>query len=1152
MGAYLGNNKKLKIMINNVAFKIQPGKITKCDHEYTSTVIAPTCTAQGYTKYTCASCGSTYNGNYVAKLDHVVVTIPGYSATTEAPGLTDGQKCSACGTILKAQEIIPIIPTPGEEECAHTDTDYRDEDVFDATCTEDGHYWQVEYCTNCTKDLNREYITTDALGHSWGAWETIQTPTEESAGLERRKCLTCEETEDHMLDPITPEHTHTEETLAAIAATCTSAGLTEGKKCSTCGETLVAQVVIDIDPNNHIGEEVPGGTAESHLEYNCCHKVVNTAHEYTEDSGVEYKAATCTTNRKNYRKCACGYNPQLIAYVIEVEDSKLPHTPGDEATCTEPQECTVCHETLVEALGHTPGTAATCTTDQICTVCNVVINPATGHVDKDPHDYICDVCHEDLCTEATHTLVILPAVAATCTTSGLTEGKQCSRCNDITVPQQVIPATGHTEFIDAEVAATCTTTGLTEGKHCSVCNEVLVAQKETEMLEHNYEFTANWIGSDDSDGCELTAVWECSSCHTKEEETIELTPSTREEATCAEDGWYACVGDINGEQYTCPHTHKISATGRHTEVIDEAVDATCTATGLTEGSHCSVCDKILVEQEETEMLDHDFVGGSCYVCGQPEHIFGGDNEPCYCERHQTYEHVWGDTVEEGDNRATCEIDGYYDVVRYCSRPGCEEKEVLDTIYEEGGHILGEGGYCTRCGEYMDEHIFGGDLPACYCGVHEIYEHSWVEATCDEPKTCSVCKITEGEPLGHNWRDATCTEPKTCSVCKITEGEAKSHKWVGGECEVCGAVCGCIEEPDTAEIIDCQCTTCGREVEHEWGDTEKVDVNPASCTIDGSYREVQYCKNCPAENDLGLVDLPATGHPSWESGECTVCGTQCGCTTVKNGYCTTCGTHYHSLIDATCTEPKHCEYCDYTSGDALGHSWIDATCTAPKTCSVCEATEGNKLPHPSWESGECTVCGTQCECETIEDGYCIVCGTHYHEYQEATCTEPKKCEYCEATSGAALGHTPGEPSLEDTDDNMCDCDEVIYCTMCNKELSRKTVPNHAWGDGDMDPACTCTNCGYHNDEDIDDNCYCYKCENDFHHFVDGKCTNGVCEAECDHDYSQSCVCSICGHENHTFELNTDGVGQCIDCPTYCPHDYVVDGHCLDCSQDGVHD
>ena len=42
-------------------------------------------------------------------------------------------------------------------------------------------------------------------------------------------------------------------------------------------------------------------------------------------------------------------------------------------------------------------------------------------------------------------------------------------------------------MIDAAVAATCTETGLTEGKHCSVCGEVLVAQEEVAALGHSYE-----------------------------------------------------------------------------------------------------------------------------------------------------------------------------------------------------------------------------------------------------------------------------------------------------------------------------------------------------------------------------------------------------------------------------------------------------------------------------------------------------------------------------------------------------------------------------------------------------------------------------------------------------------------------------------------
>ena len=40
-----------------------------------------------------------------------------------------------------------------------------------------------------------------------------------------------------------------------------------------------------------------------------------------------------------------------------------------------------------------------------------------------------------------------------------------------------------------------------------------------------------------------------------------------------------------------------------------------------------------------------------------------------------------------------------------------------------------------------------------------HEHKWTEATCTEPKKCTECGKTEGEPLGHKWKEATCTEAK---------------------------------------------------------------------------------------------------------------------------------------------------------------------------------------------------------------------------------------------------------------------------------------------------------------------------------------------------------------------------------------------------------
>ena len=75
-----------------------------------------------------------------------------------------------------------------------------------------------------------------------------------------------------------------------------------------------------------------------------------------------------------------------------------------------------------------------------------------------------------------HKVVTDAAIAATCTKSGLTEGKHCSICNEVLESQDTIPALGHTIVVDAAITATATESGLTEGSHCSVCGKVIVAQ----------------------------------------------------------------------------------------------------------------------------------------------------------------------------------------------------------------------------------------------------------------------------------------------------------------------------------------------------------------------------------------------------------------------------------------------------------------------------------------------------------------------------------------------------------------------------------------------------------------------------------------------------------------------------------------------------
>jgi S1-C subfamily serine protease len=85
-----------------------------------------------------------------------------------------------------------------------------------------------------------------------------------------------------------------------------------------------------------------------------------------------------------------------------------------------------------------------------------------------------------------HIEVIDAAVAATCTSTGLTEGKHCSVCSRTLVPQNATPIKEHNVVVDAAREATCSATGLTEGKHCSSCSKVIVAQQEIPKKSHVY------------------------------------------------------------------------------------------------------------------------------------------------------------------------------------------------------------------------------------------------------------------------------------------------------------------------------------------------------------------------------------------------------------------------------------------------------------------------------------------------------------------------------------------------------------------------------------------------------------------------------------------------------------------------------------------
>ena len=161
-------------------------------HTYTTNVVAPTCTEQGYTEYTCA-CGDSYKADYVDALGHdwddgTVTTQP----TEESEGVKTYccRRCDATYT-----ETIPAL------DHVH---DYVVVETVEPTCTEQGY---TVYECRCGDSYKADYV--DALGHDMGEWTVVNEPTCTEEGLRQRACSRCDYVETETIPVI--DHTHSDE-----------------------------------------------------------------------------------------------------------------------------------------------------------------------------------------------------------------------------------------------------------------------------------------------------------------------------------------------------------------------------------------------------------------------------------------------------------------------------------------------------------------------------------------------------------------------------------------------------------------------------------------------------------------------------------------------------------------------------------------------------------------------------------------------------------------------------------------------------------------------------------------------------------------------------------------------------------------------------
>jgi hypothetical protein len=170
-------------------------------HIYNAVVTAPTCTAQGYTTYTC-ECGDTYVNNYTDKLDHDYTSV----VTTEPTHLTEGVKTFTCkcgDTYTK-----PVAKLEG-----HT----YEKVATAPTCTEKGY---TTYVCECGDNYVSDYV--GAKAHNYTSTVT-KSATHLTEGLKTYTCSSCGNEYTEKIAK-TPQHTYT--TSKITKPTCTDKGYT--------------------------------------------------------------------------------------------------------------------------------------------------------------------------------------------------------------------------------------------------------------------------------------------------------------------------------------------------------------------------------------------------------------------------------------------------------------------------------------------------------------------------------------------------------------------------------------------------------------------------------------------------------------------------------------------------------------------------------------------------------------------------------------------------------------------------------------------------------------------------------------------------------------------------------------------------------------
>lgn len=401
------------------------------------------------------------------------------------------------------------------------------------------------------------------------------------------------------------------------------------------------------------------------------------------------------------------------------------------------------------------------------------------------------------------------------------------------------------------------------------------------------------------------------------------------------------------------------------------------------------------------------------------------------DKHICAEDKWytiddGDCLNPGKQQGTCEVCG-----KKITRPITGDHKWSETTTPPNCEKEGEEKRtCSVCGKTEKTPI-----PAT---GHD-WDNNWVEIkapTCREKGKeqckCKNCNTTRErdtipQPNNHTWKNATCTTPKTCSSCGVTEGKPLGHNFDANHDGKVTTDDGVITIDSTCTKLGTRkytCTTCGYEHSLDNVPAKGHDlgawVTTKEPTCDKAGEKKQTCSRC----ELSKTEtIPALGHKSsdWKIKEEATC-TKAG---IKHKVCLVCGKELESINYEL--NPK-------------GHTWsawqttkeptYDTAGEETRTCTRCGAKEINRLPtiakdHThSFNGKQSVIKKASCTESGKNRVYCSHKGCN--EYKEIT-TEP-------------LGHAFGDYEVTQEADCINTGVRRCECSRCGATQSETTPPH----------------------------------------------------------------------------------------------------------------